>query len=376
MGLFDKKYCDVCGEKIGLLGNRKLEDGNLCKNCAAKLSPLFTGRRHSTLKDIKLQLEDREANRARAAAFRRTQKLGNDGRALYLDDTKGNFAVCYESDWKSGNPDIIPLSAIINCRYDSEEHRTERKYKDAEGKSVSYNPPAYDYSYDFYIVIDVDHPYIDEIKFRVNNMTLSRNGGSLLSGGDRKIIECEELCKQIVDILRGGNGSTSAQSDLTLGIPQFMSPFHTKDPGGAYDMAVRLYVAGSVTVRVIDAAMRNDQIATAVIQNAVNKSITELEQEGVEVHAVDAKLLDRRLMAVLGGSGLHQFGLELKGTNLVPSIDPQSEQIMQQMVAAMQSFDPMKAAPAFSSSQEWVCPACTAKNEGGKFCSYCGTPRP
>ena len=39
MGLFDKKYCDICGEKIGLLGNRKLEDGNLCKDCARKLSP-------------------------------------------------------------------------------------------------------------------------------------------------------------------------------------------------------------------------------------------------------------------------------------------------------------------------------------------------
>ena len=34
MGLFDKKNCDICGEKIGLLGNRKLDDGNLCKNCA------------------------------------------------------------------------------------------------------------------------------------------------------------------------------------------------------------------------------------------------------------------------------------------------------------------------------------------------------
>lgn len=34
MGLFDKKFCDICGEKIGLLGNRKLEDGNLCKDCA------------------------------------------------------------------------------------------------------------------------------------------------------------------------------------------------------------------------------------------------------------------------------------------------------------------------------------------------------
>ena len=53
MGFFDKKYCDVCGNKIGLLGNRKLEDGNLCKDCAAKLSPFFSDRRHSTLEEIK-----------------------------------------------------------------------------------------------------------------------------------------------------------------------------------------------------------------------------------------------------------------------------------------------------------------------------------
>ena len=29
--------CDICGEKIGLLGNRKLDDGNLCKDCAKKI---------------------------------------------------------------------------------------------------------------------------------------------------------------------------------------------------------------------------------------------------------------------------------------------------------------------------------------------------
>lgn len=63
MGLFDKKYCDICGEKIGLLGNRKLDDGNLCKECAKKLSPWFEERRHSTVEDIKQQLEYREANK-------------------------------------------------------------------------------------------------------------------------------------------------------------------------------------------------------------------------------------------------------------------------------------------------------------------------
>ena len=62
MGLFDKKYCDICGEKIGLLGNRKLENGNLCKNCAKILSPWFSDRRNSTVEEIKEHLAYREAN--------------------------------------------------------------------------------------------------------------------------------------------------------------------------------------------------------------------------------------------------------------------------------------------------------------------------
>ena len=73
MGLFDKKYCDVCGEKIGLLGNRKLEDGNLCKECAKKLSPFFSERRNSTVAEIKEQLAYREANLDKVAAFTPTK---------------------------------------------------------------------------------------------------------------------------------------------------------------------------------------------------------------------------------------------------------------------------------------------------------------
>ena len=55
--LFEKKQCSICGSDIGLLGNRKLEDGNCCKACAAKLSPWFSERRQSTVEDIKAQLD-------------------------------------------------------------------------------------------------------------------------------------------------------------------------------------------------------------------------------------------------------------------------------------------------------------------------------
>ena len=74
MGLFDKKVCDICGEKIGLLGNRKLDDGNLCKDCAKKLSPWFEERRHSTVEDIKKQLAYREQNKEAVRNFRVTRK--------------------------------------------------------------------------------------------------------------------------------------------------------------------------------------------------------------------------------------------------------------------------------------------------------------
>ena len=76
MGLFSKKYCDVCGEKIGLLGNRKLEDGNLCKECAKKLSPWFSDRRQSTVTEIKEQLAYREANQEKVAQVHPTRSLG------------------------------------------------------------------------------------------------------------------------------------------------------------------------------------------------------------------------------------------------------------------------------------------------------------
>ena len=90
--LFDKKECSVCGGGIGLLGNRKLEDGNLCKECAAKLSPWFSDRRQSTVAEIQEQLAYREANQARVSSFRTTRTLGERTKVL-LDEDAGLFMV-------------------------------------------------------------------------------------------------------------------------------------------------------------------------------------------------------------------------------------------------------------------------------------------
>ena len=40
MGLFEKKYCDLCGDKVNALTRQKLSDGYLCSDCKHKLSSL------------------------------------------------------------------------------------------------------------------------------------------------------------------------------------------------------------------------------------------------------------------------------------------------------------------------------------------------
>ncbi|MGN1408731.1 MAG: DUF4428 domain-containing protein [Eubacteriales bacterium] len=168
MGLFDKKYCDVCGEKIGLLGNRKLEDGNLCKNCAAKLSPFFRERKNSTVAEIKEQLDYREENKARLSSFRATKTFGNSTK-IYVDESAGTFIVTRSPDWNSANPDIISFSQVRACNTNISENKNEIMREDADGREVSYNPPRYEYSYDFTVEILVDSKWFSRIEVELSD---------------------------------------------------------------------------------------------------------------------------------------------------------------------------------------------------------------
>ena len=174
MGLFEKKYCDVCGEKIGMLGNRKLDDGNLCKNCAKKLSPWFSDRRHSTVAEIKEQLAYREANKEEVAAFHTTRTLGMNTKIM-LDEDAQRFMVTSARNIEDANPDVIGFSQVTGCNLDIDETRTELKRTLPDGKEVSYIPPRYEVEYDFDIIINVDSPWFDEIKFRLNNSRVNAN---------------------------------------------------------------------------------------------------------------------------------------------------------------------------------------------------------
>ena len=193
--VFEKKECDICGGEIGLLGNRKLDDGNLCKECAKKLSPWFEDRRRSTVEDIRKQLAYREANKEKVQSFQVTREFAGDTYHVFLDDMKRQFTVATSLNVEN-NPDIVDLSQVTSCKLHIEQNRTEDQYRDSDGNMKDYDPPRYRYSYDYSIKLGINSPWFDDMDFRLNNFSVKDE--------DRmKMMDMENLGNQIVAALIG-----------------------------------------------------------------------------------------------------------------------------------------------------------------------------
>lgn len=208
MGFFDKKYCDICGEKIGLLGNRKLQDGNMCKDCAKKLSPWFTERRETDIAGIKEQLAYREQNKQAVADFNTTVQLGEEMR-IYVDEQARKFMITDAHNLEKENPDVFDLDSVTNCSLRIHDSQRELQTKNSRGEMVSYDPPRFEYSVWFHITLNMNHPYVDEISFQLNEYVLKikQSGGTFLGLSlfdPREDYECrryiamaEEICQAL-----------------------------------------------------------------------------------------------------------------------------------------------------------------------------------
>jgi len=229
MGLFDKKYCDICKEKIGLLGNRKLEDGNMCKNCAALLSPFMTDRRRTTLDEIKEHLVYRETNKTDVAVFNVTRTFG-DKTKVYLDEDARKFIVASSSRWQNENPDVMTYSQVTGCQTDIQESKEEIKTKDKDGKPVSYNPPRYEYYYDFNVVIHVNSKWFNEIRFQINKNSIKGRGSAEYREFERQANEIRDALTQVRQEIR--DNITAANAPKTAQKCPFCGATTTPDASG------------------------------------------------------------------------------------------------------------------------------------------------
>ncbi len=201
MGLFDKKYCDVCGDKIGLLGNRKLEDGNLCKDCAKLLSPFFDDRRNSTVEEIKAQLSYREENKKLVQNFSPTKVIGGKN-LICIDEDNQTWLFSRTKNWRENNPDIISFSQVTGCNLDIKERRTEIYREGRDGKRESYTPRRYDYSYDFNMKIYINSPWFDDISFDINDRAIDSKFSREYSEAKKDAEEIERILTDIREQVR------------------------------------------------------------------------------------------------------------------------------------------------------------------------------
>ena len=219
--LFEKKVCSICGGDIGLLGNRKLADGNCCKKCAARLSRWFADRRESTVAQIQEQLAYREKNAEELRSFVVSRIIG-EYEKMYIetvDDVPARFFVTGDSDYLDENPDIIPFADVISCTLDIDENEQELMRENAEGESVSYNPPRYEYHYNFYINMVIrNNPYFDSIRFNINDDDVTLQ--SVQVGGVRSIAQnrqnqrykqYEQMGNEICQAVEDARSSVKAQ---------------------------------------------------------------------------------------------------------------------------------------------------------------------
>ena len=198
MGLFDKKFCSVCGQKVGTLFHRKLEDGYLCKDCTAKLSPFFSERRSSTADEIREQLAYREDNRQQLERFHITRTLGKDMK-VHMDEDARKFLVTRARDIREANPDLLDYAQVTGVDVDVTESQSEYQRRTADGKMVSYVPPKYTFSAGIRVIIHVNSPWFDTITVPIAS-SIQLNAGNPLPASMRPVPESNREFKECLDM--------------------------------------------------------------------------------------------------------------------------------------------------------------------------------
>lgn len=213
MGLFDKKDCSICGAKIGLLGNKKLKDGNMCKDCENKLSVWFQDRSDSTVLEIQNQLGIRKAYEDMLSKnFVVSRAYGEfgcilineiDGTFVALPDTSDSFfgytkVVTSIDQINDKKPDVIMFNQVAGVDVNVTVTSREEK-QTVDGNQVSFNPRHMVYMAQFSVTIRLKgHPFI-------KTMTVPLNKGAIQirNIGERLVTEYKDSVRAMLTGYKG-----------------------------------------------------------------------------------------------------------------------------------------------------------------------------
>lgn len=357
MGLFDrfkKQDCEICGKEVGMFGYKKLEDGEICKDCVKLLSPWFEDRRHATVAQIREQIAYRERNAKEHEALTVSRKIGDEEYIMYIEEVDGvptRFFVTNRSDYRAENPDIISFKDVVSCVTDIQVRDEEIKERNAEGQLVSCTPRRYKHHHDFFIKMEIrNNPYFDNIKFRINGSCITLEtvgdvgggfGGAAMAGllkgvgistagvqthsyrnssENRRYEECRMLCERIEQAVEDGKRGTGNGMSAADPIPMLIGQLR-----GAPDLAT----------------------ATQLQQTLVMLAMASPNKEAILQQAAQA---------------MADATVRIETAAFRASVQ-------QQTPAAPVS----QSAPVQEASRPKFCPNCGAPADGGKFCQNCGS---
>ena len=424
-GLLKKKECSVCGAEMGMLERKELANGgNLCNNCADKLSPWFPTekRKQSTPQQIQEQMQYREQNKQMVQRFQATRTIGNSTR-VYLDEMNRKFMVSSSNNLMEANPDVVDASAITNVTIDVNESKHELRTKDENNRSISYTPPRYDFSYDFYVIIDVNHPYFNRMRFKVNSSSVwirydylqqrgmtgymgNQMGNSYSVGGNMNmnmnmnsaagaaagILGAVINGLQAAGMANNNNGNIyppEYQKNMAIAEDIRVSLLRLRDPNmampnpamGAPGMGNGMGTVGGVAGMAAAGGM------AAGMQPGFQQGYPQqgMQQQGYPGQGMQQQMYPQQGYPQQGmqqqmypQQGMPQQGMQQQmypqqgypQQGMQQQMYPQQgmpQQGMQQQMYPQQGMQP--------GMEKWFCPNCGAPNEGG-FCQNCGTPKP
>lgn len=358
MGIFDflkKKDCDICGKEVGLLGYKKLEDGEICKDCVKKLSPFFDDRRHSTVEQIKAQLAYRAENEKALAGFNHSVAIGKYEKMFIeiVDGVPTRFVISTSDDYRSKNPDIISFKNVSSCTPDIKENRTEEKYTNDKGERVSYDPPRYEYNYDFNIKLNISGcEYFDFINLDLNSgsvelKTVAPAGNGFFNTRNTfdpmlypEYREFKTMVDEICAYVSAGQKGV-AYSGMQYGQTNNFAQ------GGAGD-----------PIQGILAQMRtaNDMQTLTGLQMNLTMMIMNHPNKAVIMDQASTIMADSMVRIECAAAGIpYDASAGNAGSCVHGSTDAQNA--------------------STSSNASWTCPACGSENVG-KFCNNCGGKMP
>ena len=195
-GFFEKKSCAFCSREARL-GNNTLPDKNVvCDDCIKDKSPYIGSIKKFNLDQVKQHLAERAENRQKLQTFQETRVIGSYYK-VRIDERQGLWLVSRSNDYRNDNTDVFTISQVTGCDLKIDENKTELQQKDAEGKYISYNPPRYEYSYDFDFTIYINSPWFSEIAFKINNNTIEDRWSTEYREAEKEANEIKEVLKEV-----------------------------------------------------------------------------------------------------------------------------------------------------------------------------------